>query len=63
MHLRLTVRSRFTDDLELADMLLRAGAKPDVTNREGITPLHMACLYGSFSTCEYCGSRSCGAGD
>src|SRR5436309_4780856 len=27
-------------------MLLRAGAKPDVVNREGITPLHMASLYG-----------------
>ena len=37
----------YKDDLELADMLLRAGAKPDVTNREGITPLHMACLYGN----------------
>src|SRR5437899_6331217 len=27
-------------------MLLGAGAKPDVVNREGITPLHMASLYG-----------------
>src|SRR5213078_3293691 len=37
----------YKDDLELADMLLRARAKPDVTNREGITPLQMACLYGN----------------
>src|SRR5256712_7379681 len=36
----------YKDDIELADMLLRAGAKPDVVNREGITPLHMASLYG-----------------
>src|SRR5262249_31672798 len=37
----------YKDDIELADMLLRAGAKPDVVNREGITPLHMASLYGA----------------
>src|SRR5436190_1832515 len=37
----------YKDDIDLADMLLRAGAKPDVVNREGITPLHMASLYGN----------------
>src|SRR5207247_4376191 len=36
----------YKDDIELADMLLGAGAKADVVNREGITPLHMASLYG-----------------
>src|SRR5213596_3797169 len=34
------------DAIELAAMLLRDCAKAYVVNREGITPLHMASLYG-----------------
>ena len=37
----------YHDDLELADVLLRAGAKVDGANRVGMTPLAMAALYGS----------------
>src|SRR5215470_13853109 len=29
-------------DLETVDLLIKAGAKADVKNREGITPLHLA---------------------
>src|SRR5262245_51154934 len=35
------------DDLESADLLIGAGAKVDVKNREGVTPLSMAALYGN----------------
>ena len=31
----------------MLDQLLRAGAKPNVANRAGMTPLAMAALYGS----------------
>src|SRR5947209_10776504 len=37
----------YRDDLEMADLLINAGAKLDVANREGITPLQMASLYGN----------------
>src|SRR4030095_412472 len=36
----------YRDDLESADQLIAAGAKIDVANREGFTPLIMASLYG-----------------
>jgi len=35
------------DDLEMADLLLNAGAKPSVANRDGATPLQLAALNGS----------------
>ena len=35
------------DNGEAADLLIKAGAKIDVANREGVTPLAMASLYGS----------------
>jgi uncharacterized protein len=35
------------DDLEAADLLLKAGAKVSVANREGATPLQLAALNGS----------------
>ena len=35
------------DDLELADLLLRAGAHAGVANREGVTPMQLAALNGS----------------
>jgi ankyrin repeat protein len=35
------------DDLELADMLMRAGANVKAVNREGVTPLQLAALNGS----------------
>ena len=34
------------DNGEAADLLIKAGAKVDVANREGVTPLAMASLYG-----------------
>jgi ankyrin len=35
------------DDLELADILIRAGAKVAVANREGVTPMQLAAMNGS----------------
>ena len=35
------------DDLEMADSLVRAGAKVAVANRQGVTPLQLAALNGS----------------
>src|SRR6476646_11911470 len=37
----------YHDDLETVDALIKAGAKADPKNREGVTPLHMASLYGN----------------
>src|SRR5262245_36336047 len=34
----------YRDDLDAVELLLGAGSKVDVANREGITPLAMACL-------------------
>ena len=39
----------YRDDLDTADLLIRAGAKVDVANREGVTPIAMASLYGNVS--------------
>src|ERR1044072_2862641 len=36
----------YRDDVAAARMLLGAGAKVDVQNREGITPLYLAAVYG-----------------
>ncbi|HEY2843949.1 MAG TPA: ankyrin repeat domain-containing protein, partial [Bryobacteraceae bacterium] len=36
-----------SDDLETADLLLRAGANVSAVNRRGITPLDLACVNGS----------------
>src|SRR5262245_6072113 len=33
-------------NLDLADLLIRSGAKVDVINRNGISPLYLASLYG-----------------
>src|SRR6187401_535891 len=35
------------DDLESADLLLKAGAKVKATNRDGATPLQLAALNGN----------------
>jgi uncharacterized protein len=40
------------DDLETAEMLIRAGAKASPANREGATPLLLAALNGSASIIE-----------
>src|SRR5260221_4040427 len=37
----------YRDDLEMADLLIRAGANIKAVNREGVTPLAMASLYGN----------------
>ena len=37
----------YRDDVEAADLLLRAGANVDAANREGVTPIAMASVYGS----------------
>jgi uncharacterized protein len=38
-----------SDDTELADMLIRAGANPSAANREGVTPMQLAAMNGSAS--------------
>jgi uncharacterized protein len=40
------------NDVDLADRLLRAGAKVDATNRYGVTPLYLACVNGSAPMIE-----------
>ena len=35
------------DDLDTADLLIRAGARVSATNREGVTPLQLAAMNGS----------------
>jgi ankyrin len=35
------------DDIEIADVLIRAGAKVSVANREGVTPMQLAAMNGS----------------
>src|ERR1700716_3097763 len=39
----------YRDDLALTDLLLRSGADVKAANREGVTPLAMASLYGNAS--------------
>src|SRR5437773_12159067 len=36
----------YRNDLDAAGQLIRAGANVDVANREGVTPIAMAALYG-----------------
>jgi len=36
----------YRDDVEMADVLIRAGANVKAANRDGVTPLAMAALYG-----------------
>ncbi len=40
------------DDLETADLLIRAGANPSAANREGATPLQLAALNGNAAMIE-----------
>lgn len=42
----------YHDDLELADLLVRAGANVRVANRYGVTPLSLACTNGNASIVE-----------
>ncbi len=42
----------YRDDLELADLLIAAGANPKVPNREGATPMQLAALHGSARMLE-----------
>src|SRR5205085_6938049 len=37
----------YRDNIELVDLLLKAGANVNAANREGTTPLFMASLYGN----------------
>jgi uncharacterized protein len=37
----------YRDELETVDLLLGAGARPDAANREKVTPIAMASLYGN----------------
>ena len=41
-----------TDDLETADLLIRAGAKVSAANREGATPIQLATLNGNAAMVE-----------
>src|SRR5262245_45086685 len=40
------------DDLEMADLLIRAGARVAVANREGVMPMQLAALNGSAAMLE-----------
>ena len=40
------------DDLETTDLLLRAGAKATVANRDGATPIQLAALNGNAAIIE-----------
>jgi len=40
------------DDLQMADLLIRSGAKVSAANRFGVTPLSLACTNGSASMIE-----------
>jgi len=42
----------YRDDLESADLLIRAGARVTAANRTGVTPLAMASLYGHVPMIE-----------
>jgi len=42
----------YNDDLEAVNLLIKAGANVKVKNRNGITPLAMACLYGNAAIVE-----------
>jgi uncharacterized protein len=42
----------YNDDLEAVNLLIKAGANVKVKNRNGITPLAMACLYGNGAIVE-----------
>lgn len=40
------------DDVEMAQLLVRAGADPSAANRFGVTPLELACINGSAAMIE-----------
>ena len=42
----------YRDDVETADLLLKAGANVKAANRQGVTPLFMAALYGNPAIIE-----------
>ena len=42
----------YRDDLELADLLIAAGADPKIANREGATAMQLASLHGSAAMME-----------
>ena len=42
----------YWDDLETADLLIHAGAKPNIANIHGVTPLSLACTNHSVSMVE-----------
>src|SRR5262245_28103368 len=42
----------YRNDLDAADLLIRAGASPKATNREGASVLSLACINGSAAMIE-----------
>ena len=40
------------DDLETADLLIRAGANASAANREGVTPMQLAAINGNAAMIE-----------
>ena len=46
------------DDLEMAELLLRAGANAKAANRYGVTPLSLACTNGNAAIVDCCSTRA-----
>ena len=53
----------FRSDLELAEMLLRAGANPKAANREGATPLWLASVNGDAAMIARCSKAGADANE
>ena len=51
------------DDLEIAEMLIRAGANVNAANRYGVTPLYLAALNGDADLILKLLKASAGAND
>ena len=47
-----SIGPRIVDDLAIADLLIRAGARANVANDLGATPLHLACTNRSAPMVE-----------
>jgi hypothetical protein len=48
----------YRDDVQAVDRLIAAGANVRAANREGVTPLAMASLYGSLPIVDGCSRQA-----